>query len=71
MINLTSPALMVYNSELPAERTNRSYYLQLVNYLQSYKKALTDDRIWSVASSRLGKILNIVSENIKIFFFIN
>lgn len=71
MINLTSPALMVYNSELPAERTNRSYYLQLVNYLQSYKKALTDDRIWSVASNRLGKILNIVSENIKIFFFIN
>ncbi|KAK0085626.1 hypothetical protein PV325_004747 [Microctonus aethiopoides] len=59
MINLTSPALMVYNSELPAERTNRSYYLQLVNYLQSYKKALTDDRIWSVASNRLGKILNI------------
>ncbi|XP_044599449.1 protein timeless homolog isoform X2 [Cotesia glomerata] len=59
MINLTSPALMVYNEELPAERTNRNYYLQLVSYLQGYKKALTDERVWTVVSSRLGKILKI------------
>ncbi|KAG8037721.1 hypothetical protein G9C98_005932, partial [Cotesia typhae] len=59
MINLTSPALMVYNEELPAERTNRNYYLQLVSYLQGYKKALTDERVWTVVSGRLGKILKI------------
>ncbi|XP_057326747.1 protein timeless homolog [Microplitis mediator] len=59
MINLTSPALMFYNEELPAERTNRNYYLQLVSYLQGYKKALTDDRLWTVVSNRLGKILKI------------
>lgn len=52
---------MVYNEELPAERTNRNYYLQLVSYLQGYKKALTDERVWTVVSGRLGKILKIVS----------
>lgn len=60
MINLTSPALMVYNEEIPKEKTSRNLYLQLIGYLQSYKTALTDDRLWKVASSRLGKILNMV-----------
>ncbi|KAF7990289.1 hypothetical protein HCN44_000094 [Aphidius gifuensis] len=49
--------LMVYNEEIPKEKTNRNLYLQLVGYLQSYKTSLTDDRLWKVASSRLSKIL--------------
>lgn len=61
IINLTSPALMVYNEEIPKEKTNRNLYLQLVGYLQSYKSSFTDDRLWKVASSRLSKILEMVS----------
>ncbi|XP_034934838.1 protein timeless homolog isoform X2 [Chelonus insularis] len=59
IINLTSPALMIYNEELPTEKTSRNHYLQLVSYLQCYKKAFTDERIWAVVSERLGTILKI------------
>lgn len=60
LINLTSPALMVYNEVLPSEKTNRNMYQQLVLYLQQYKFALADDRVWSVVAQRLKKILNTV-----------
>ncbi|XP_043268843.1 protein timeless homolog [Venturia canescens] len=58
LINLTSPALIVYNEELPSEKTNRSTYEQLVVYLQNYKVAFADDRVWSVVGQRLQSILN-------------
>ncbi|KAK2582183.1 hypothetical protein KPH14_004539 [Odynerus spinipes] len=59
IINLTSPALLIYNEEIPTEKTMRNFYLQIISYLQSYKVALTDDQVWAMVNSRLTKILSI------------
>ncbi|KAG7212904.1 hypothetical protein KM043_002254 [Ampulex compressa] len=61
IINLTSPAYIIYNEQIPTEKTTRSLYQQIVMHLQNYKVALTDERIWTAVSGRLGKILNIES----------
>ncbi|XP_015606157.1 protein timeless homolog [Cephus cinctus] len=61
MINLTSPALVIYNEDLPTEKVSRSLYQQVVLQLQGYKVALADDSVWTVVSERFGKILNIDS----------
>lgn len=62
MINLTSSALMLYEDELPTEKTSRSNYLQLVTCLQGYKKAFTNNRVWTTVSQRLGTIFEIVCQ---------
>jgi hypothetical protein len=63
-VNLTNPALLLYREELPAERTSRNYYLQIITHLQSYKAAFCDDRVWAILSVKLGNILQIVSTNV-------
>ncbi|XP_015190382.1 PREDICTED: protein timeless homolog isoform X2 [Polistes dominula] len=59
IINLTSPALLIYNEKIPMEKTMRSYYLQIISYLQSYKVALADDQIWQIVNKRLTAIFSI------------
>lgn len=52
---------MLFNDVLPTEKTSRNIYLQLVGYLQGYKKSLANEQFWGVVSDRLSKILKIVS----------
>lgn len=59
LVNLTSPALILFNEELPTDTVTRNYYLQLVGHLQTYKQAFTDSGVWAVLSTRLGKLLEI------------
>ncbi|XP_014609708.1 PREDICTED: protein timeless homolog isoform X1 [Polistes canadensis] len=59
IINLTSPALLIYNEKIPMEKTMRSYYLQIISYLQSYKVALADDQVWQIVNNRLTAIFSI------------
>ncbi|XP_011305481.1 protein timeless homolog [Fopius arisanus] len=59
IINLTSPALMLFNDILPTEKTSRNVYLQLVGHLQGYKKALANEQFWVIVSNRLSTILRI------------
>ncbi|THK33002.1 protein timeless homolog [Diachasma alloeum] len=61
IINLTSPALMLFNDILPTEKTSRNIYLQLVSHLQGYKKSLANEQFWGVVSNRLSTILRIES----------
>lgn len=61
IVNLTTPALMLWNEQLPAEKTIRNYYLQVEGHLQNYKEAFADEAVWAVLSTRLSKILEIVS----------
>ena len=61
LINLTSPALMVYNEELPSEKTTRSNYLEILGHLQEYKSAMAQEVIWSVVNDKLKNLLSIVS----------
>ncbi|XP_018561954.1 protein timeless homolog [Anoplophora glabripennis] len=59
IVNLTTPALILWNEELPTEKTVRNHYLQIEEHLQSYKEAFADEGVWAVLSTRLSKILEI------------
>lgn len=69
-MNLTNPALLLYREELPAEKTSRKCYLQIITHLQSYKDAFCDATVWAIISKKLGDILQIVSTNIYHCLFI-
>lgn len=64
IINLTSPAFLIYNEQVPTEKTTYSLYQQIILYLQEYKAALTDESVWLAVVGRLGKLLSIVSGKI-------
>ncbi|KAG5333965.1 TIM protein, partial [Acromyrmex charruanus] len=59
LINLTSSAFVIYNEQIPTEKTMRSFYQQIVTYLQEYKAALTDENVWLAVAGRLGTLFNI------------
>lgn len=61
LVNLTTPALMLWNEEVPTERTSRNQYLQIEDHLRLYKQAFTDEAVWAVLSTRISKILEVVS----------
>ncbi|XP_065170446.1 protein timeless homolog isoform X2 [Atheta coriaria] len=59
LVNLTTPALMLWNEEVPTERTSRNQYLQIEDHLRLYKQAFTDEAVWAVLSTRISKILEV------------
>ncbi|XP_032684190.1 protein timeless homolog isoform X2 [Odontomachus brunneus] len=59
LINLTSPAFVIYNEQVPTEKTMRNFYQQIISYLHEYKAALTDDSVWLAVAGRLGNLLSI------------
>ncbi|CAL1677972.1 unnamed protein product [Lasius platythorax] len=61
LINLTSSAFVIYNEQIPTEKTMYSLYQQINSHLQEYKAALTDDSVWLTVGGRLEKLLNIDS----------
>ena len=61
LINLTSPALMFYNEELPTDKVTRTLYQEIVSHLQAYKIALADENVWNTVKDHLGNLLSIVN----------
>ncbi|KAH0946664.1 hypothetical protein HN011_009855, partial [Eciton burchellii] len=61
IINLTSSVSVIYNNQIPAEKTMYSFYQQIISHLQEYKLALTNDNVWFAVSGRLRKLLSIDS----------
>ncbi|KAK9294394.1 hypothetical protein QLX08_010973 [Tetragonisca angustula] len=59
IINITSPVLLLFNEQVPTEKMQRTIYLKLISYTQSYKVALIDGRIWTILSNRLSEILKL------------
>ncbi|XP_011874599.1 PREDICTED: protein timeless homolog isoform X2 [Vollenhovia emeryi] len=59
LINLTSSAFVIYNEQIPSEKTAYSLYQRLVSYLQEYKAALADEAVWSAVAGRLASLLNV------------
>lgn len=53
--------MLLFNEQIPTDIMQRTIYLKLVAYTQSYKVALIDGRIWTILSNRLSKILKLVS----------
>jgi len=38
LANLTQPAIICFQGELPEEKTNRNYYIETEEHLQLYKQ---------------------------------
>lgn len=57
LVNLTNPAILLYNEELPEEKMARNDYLEIVSHLQSYKQAFTDSKVWMAIAKKLEALL--------------
>ncbi|XKL60560.1 hypothetical protein PGB90_007617 [Kerria lacca] len=57
LVNLTTPALLLYNEELPVEKISRQYYLSLIRSLQQYKQVFAKQQLWSVLNEKLSYLL--------------
>jgi len=60
LVNLTTPALLIYNEQPPIEKTQSQYYLQMVSHLQKYKRAFTDINVWKVIVNKLAEVIQAV-----------
>jgi len=60
LVNLTTPALLIYNEQPPIEKTQSQYYLQIVSHLQKYKRAFTDINVWKVIVNKLAEVIQAV-----------
>nr|XP_022919507.1 protein timeless homolog [Onthophagus taurus] len=59
LVNLTTPALMLWQEEVPIELTQRNHYLQIEDHLHNYKQSFADIEVWAVLSKRMSKILEV------------
>ncbi|VVC29572.1 Hypothetical protein CINCED_3A024542 [Cinara cedri] len=57
LVNLTTPALLIYNEQLPADKVPRQYYLQLELHLQKYKRAFTNIKVWKIIANKLAEVI--------------
>ncbi|XP_050538805.1 protein timeless homolog [Daktulosphaira vitifoliae] len=57
LVNLTTPALLLYNEQPPVEKIPSQYYLQMILHLQKYKKAFTDVKVWKVIVDKLAEVM--------------
>lgn len=61
LVNLTTPALLLYNEQLPKDGPNRRNFLDLIEILQSFKAAFSIPALWVAIHKRLQKVLEVVS----------
>ncbi|VVC99333.1 unnamed protein product [Leptidea sinapis] len=60
IVNLTTPALLLYREEVPTDRSARHNYLHVLSHLQSYKEeSFTKVDTWQVFAKKLTKVLEI------------
>lgn len=59
LIALTNPALLLYKEDVPDDKLSRNVYLQIVSYLQEYKKAFNDADVWKILYEHLKDLLQI------------
>lgn len=74
LVNLTTPALLLYNEQPPLEKTPRQYYLQMVLHLQKYKRAFTDINVWKNIVDKLAEVIQAVRQIVFthiLFYFYN
>ncbi|XP_065566550.1 protein timeless homolog isoform X2 [Artemia franciscana] len=59
LVNLTTPPLLLWREEIPADKDSRSIYLQLKSHQSGFKEAFTNARFWETVSQRLQELLNL------------
>ncbi|KAH0629176.1 hypothetical protein JD844_011046 [Phrynosoma platyrhinos] len=58
MVNLTQPAVLCFG-KLPQDASFRHHFLQIVSYLQAYKEAFANEKIFGVLSEKLYTLLQL------------
>lgn len=58
MVNLTQPALLCFG-KVPDDPTFRHHFLQVTSYLQAYKEAFADEKVFTVLSETLYNLLQL------------
>ncbi|XP_067287598.1 protein timeless homolog [Pseudorasbora parva] len=58
MVNLTQPALLCFG-KVPDDPAFRHHFLQVTSYLQAYKEAFADEKIFTVLSETLYNLLQL------------
>ncbi|XP_061471174.1 protein timeless homolog isoform X2 [Rhineura floridana] len=58
MVNLTQPAVLCFG-KLPQDASFCHHYLQIVSYLQAYKEAFANEKIFGVLSEKLYDLLQL------------
>ncbi|KAM8977533.1 protein timeless homolog [Pelodytes ibericus] len=56
LVNLTQPALLCFG-KVPQDPTFRHHFLQVISYLQAYKEAFANERLFGVLSEKLYDLL--------------
>lgn len=59
LVNLTMPALVVFENEIPEDKMGRMHYIEIISYLQEYKDAFCDEAIWIVLTAKLRDLLQL------------
>ncbi|XP_050190499.1 protein timeless homolog isoform X2 [Myiozetetes cayanensis] len=58
MVNLTQPALLCFG-KVPADAASRHHFLQVLSYLQAYKEAFANEKVFVVLSEKLYDLLQL------------
>ncbi|KAM3877879.1 protein timeless homolog [Diretmus argenteus] len=58
MVNLTQPALLCFG-KIPEDPAFRHHYLQVMSYLQDYKEAFANEKVFGVFSESLYNLLQL------------
>ncbi|XP_057218725.1 protein timeless homolog [Triplophysa rosa] len=58
MVNLTQPALLCFG-KVPDDPAFRHHFLQVTSYLQAYKEAFADEKVFTVLSETLYNLLQL------------
>ncbi|XP_072423149.1 protein timeless homolog isoform X1 [Chiloscyllium punctatum] len=58
LVNLTQPALLCFG-KVPDNPTFRHHFMQVVSYLQDYKEAFADEKVFGVLSEKLYDLLQL------------
>lgn len=64
LIILTTPTLLLYKDGPPKDTHGRRLFMELIEILQNYKNAFTNNRVWEVLFNKLKKTVEIVSDKI-------
>ncbi|XP_072927403.1 protein timeless homolog [Hemitrygon akajei] len=58
LVNLTQPALLCFG-KVPTNPTFRHHFLQVISYLQAYKEAFANEKVFGILSEKLYDLLQL------------
>ncbi|XP_060554622.1 protein timeless homolog [Ruditapes philippinarum] len=59
LVNLTQPAILCFNGQIPEEKSMRNYFLEVESHLQLIKEAFINEEVFAVITGKLGDMLKL------------